>query len=137
MKHITLYHFTAKRFAPSIYMRGIAIGAIPVRLTRPIEILRGYQWLTSNGNWDQKWAEGTGRLPYKRNEVRFTVQIPMSQSILLKQWTDVGPSLVPQETYDILTSCGDPENWWVFAGTIPPDWLTHCENKPELKQATI
>ena len=115
----TLYHFTAKHLWQKIKKEGLTIGGIPTSISPP-EIKQGYIWLTSNDSFNQPCLEGTGRLSYKRNEVRLEVVIPTTwESRLLK--FDEHKDLTP--LYDDLTCMGDPENWYVFRGQIPPRWI--------------
>jgi hypothetical protein len=90
-------------------------------------MLDGWQWLTTNADWDQSWAVGTGLLQYKRNEIRLTIRIPKTSQALCKPWLQI-KFLVP-EVAGILSSHGDPENWWIFNGRIKPSWILKSEAK--------
>jgi hypothetical protein len=126
---VNLYHFTAKRFLAGILRDGITLGKLLVRI-EPFPVFRpGWQWLTTNPDFRQEWAEGTGRLPYRRNEVRITVIVPAADFLSrCRTWSQVR-FLVP-DVADTLDAFGDPENWWVYEGSIPPDWLGPIDEGP-------
>lgn len=120
---MSLYHFTASRFVPGIMREGLTRGSIPVSLEPP-RLLFGYQWLTLNPDpARQEWAEGTGRLPYSRLEVRLKVKIPKPWRGLLLAWDDVRHL---SRLADELSAFGDPWNWRLYKGHIPPAWIRNA-----------
>lgn len=125
MALVTLYHFTARRFLADIRRQGLTRGVLLVR-TVPVTFRGGWQWLTSNPDpAGQTWARGTGILPYSRTEVRLTVDVPPGHEDL-QPWSRVR-FLVP-EVAELLSEYGDPENWWLFNGAIPPAWITAVDD---------
>lgn len=94
------------------------------------QLQNGYQWLTSNPDFKQSWAKGTGRLPYKRNEVRLTVSIPEEFYKNLKPWEQM--KLLTPAVAGLLSLYGDPENWLLYEGTISPEWVTEIVNNEDL-----
>ena len=126
---MTLYHFTAERFLPAIRREGLTKGFVLV-WDNPVQLRPGYRWLTVNPEWEQDWAEGTGRLPYKRNEVRLTVAVPPSKEANVRNWLLAGPFL--SRMYDVLSEYGDPHNWRLYEGDIPPSWITAVDHNPAL-----
>lgn len=124
-----LYHFCAKQFLPSIRKNGLRIGKMPWGAgENRIKLLPGYQWLTSNGEFQQSWNEGSS-LPYDRTEVRLTISMPASIAFSLIKWTDFKNE---NPLYETLSAYGDPENWYVFKGTIIPFWIRDIQYKPQL-----
>jgi hypothetical protein len=122
----TLYHFTARRFVSGIRKDGLTRGMVPVSLSPP-RVVSGYQWLTSNPDFAQEWAEGTGRLPYRRDEVRIAVDVPAVEQYRLTGrlgWTLLTPLAAD------LCACGDPDHWYVFRGDVPPSWLRDITENP-------
>jgi hypothetical protein len=117
-----LYHFTAERFLPGIRHEGLTRGVLLVRMEPTVILRPGYQWLTTNPAFEQEWAKGTGRLPYQRNEVRITVDVPPKRLGDLMPWTRAR-FMVP-EVADMLSEFGDPENWWLYHGVVSPQWIT-------------
>lgn len=102
--------------------QGITLGRM-VRSMDPPSFISNKQWLTKNESFAQGWSVGTGRLPYKRNEVRLTVEIPLSEMENCKPWTQMR-FLTPLVAYDLEDSPhADPENWWIYQGKIKPDWI--------------
>lgn len=127
-----LYHFTAERFVPSILRDGLTRGFVLLDFdTRTMS--PHYRWLTTNPAWDQEWAEGTGRLPYKRNEVRLTIDVPLNRIGQVHMWTIAGPLLTAE--YSTLSSLGDPDNWRLFRGNVPPQWIIESQRNPLLNHA--
>jgi len=98
---------------------------------KPVIFLSPWQWLTKNDSFEQEWAIGTGRLPYKTNEVRFNVDIPESNIKSLMSWNQA-KFMVP-EVADILSTYGDPENWFVYNGIIYPKWLSNLTRNEKFK----
>ena len=125
-----LYHFTAKVFLDSIKKAGLNQGAVLLN-DKPIQFAQGYIWLTKNPDFDQSWSVGTGRLPYKRNEVRFDVNIPKSHERDLFTFSQLNLLLhFKNGVHEILGSQGDPENWFVYEGKIPRSWLKKIKHNP-------
>jgi len=50
---MTLYHFTAAHMLPKIKREGLTLGRIPWRKRGKTILIPGYQWLTSNPEFDQ------------------------------------------------------------------------------------
>lgn len=123
-----LYHFTAERFVESILRDGLTRGAVLVRWSHPIiEMAKGYQWLTVCGEWrSQTWCEGTGTLPYRRDEVRMTVDVPDGDPNVLR-WIEVGSKL--SREWRTLNSYGDPWNWRLYRGDVPASWIKSVDRK--------
>ena len=118
---MTLYHFTAKRFLSSIKKEGISRGMM-LKSLRPIQMIPRKQWLTKNSDFNQGWSIGTGLLPYKRNEVRLTIEIPDDDD-RIQPWTKL-KFLVPEvANYLEASDLADPENWMIYDGVIPSAWI--------------
>ena len=117
---MTLYHFTAQRFMINIKREGLTKGRM-LKSTSPLSFLYGKQWLTQNSSFDQEWAVGTGKLPYKRNEVRIEVEIPSDSEHNLMSWNRA--KFLTPEVAEVLSCRGDPENWFIYDGNISPYWL--------------
>ena len=115
-----LYHFTAAHLLPAVRKEGLTLGSIPVfKDERPVNLIPGFQWLTTNPSFEQEWQSG-GRLPYRRNAYRITVKIPRAHDGSLVPWLAMCPHIPGG---DILNALGDPENWMIFGGRIPPGWF--------------
>lgn len=127
-----LYHFTAERFVAPILRHGITRGFVVLSMDPP-RLMPGYRCLTCNPAWEQEWAEGTWRLPYRRNESRLTVDVPADRERHVLKWTSAGPILTP--AFRFLSILGDPENWRLFNGDVPPAWIVGVDHNPLLVAA--
>ena len=127
------YHFTAKRFLESIITEGITKGLMVISMSPP-RFLQNKQWITVNPDFDQSWAVGTGFLPYKRNEVRITIKIPLEKMENCKPWSQM-KFLTPLVAND-LSCMGDPENWWIYQGEIKPKWITEVVYNDRQREET-
>ncbi len=115
------YHFTAKRFLESILRNGLTKGHMLISFT-PLKFVPNKQWLTVNPVFEQSWLNPNSTLPYKRNEVRVSVNISDAQMQFCKPWSQM-QFLCPAVAKD-LSAYGDPENWYVFDGIIKPEWIS-------------
>jgi len=105
-----LFHFTATHLLNKITQQGLTLGCIP-QTVKPTRLIQGYQWLTRNSSFKQSWcAYGFGTLPYYRNSFRITIEIPRKHKKNLYKWIEWGKQF---ESYEGLSSLGDPENWYV------------------------
>lgn len=125
-----LYHFCAERFLKSIRKNGIRFGKIPYGIpydeTRmKVKFLTGYQWLTSNPEFNQSWNENSS-LSYDRTEYRITVNLPNEVRHCLLKWTEFGKD---NPLYNDLSLYGDSENWYLFKGVVIPYWFSKIESK--------
>jgi tetratricopeptide (TPR) repeat protein len=120
-----LYHFTSTRFLKSIMLEGLNKGYIQTKKEKPTKLKEGYIWLTSNNNFIQSWCLREFRsIPYIRSTVRISLEIPKQHYENLHKWMDWGKQF---DSYDNLSSFGDPENWYVFHGIIPPSWFIQLD----------
>lgn len=117
-----LYHFCAKRMLFNIKKEGLTLGAIPVLKDGKFAVMNGWQWLTSNEDFDQSWNKHS-TLPYKRNDYRIEINIPKDHHKNLIYWLDASKMPELKESAAILNSHGDPKNWWIFKGRIKPGWF--------------
>lgn len=128
-----LYHFTAKRFLRSILSEGLTRGVM-VKTFNPPSFIFHKQWLTKKKEFDQGWSVGTGILPYKRNEIRLTLEIPLNKIENVKPWTQM-KFLVPEVANDLEASdLADPENWMIYQGEIKPEWIIEIKEKGEVEE---
>ena len=128
-----LYHFCREKDFRGIRAQGITKGVIPTvqrmekhtkRKYSPV-LIRGWQWLTLNGNHEQQsWAT---RELFKddRTEFRFTLEIPEAElgslydkEKLLSVYPEIGP---------LFDGWKGSEDWRVFRGTIPKYWIKAIE----------
>jgi hypothetical protein len=120
-----LYHFTSSEHVGGCLKEGITKGFLPLFIEGNISLLPNAQWLTSNSEFTQTWAENS-TLPYDRTAFRLKINIPKTSLKQLYKWSDIcdGLPLLPDfNTY------GDYENWWIFKGRIKPSWIKSVEKK--------
>lgn len=130
-----LYHFTSPLHVEGCCKEGIAKGSIPLVVKGKIGLAQNWQWLTSNPEFHQEWANTEySTLPYDRTAFRLTVNIPKAHSCRLFKWTELCKSLSIIEGFN---DYGDPENWWVFAGRIRPGWIREVEAKEGEKDGKV
>jgi len=132
-----LYHFTAAHMIKGCLQDGLTMGCIPVSIDPPV-MLPGYQWLTSNKAFQQSWCDPRySSLPYLRNAFRITVNIPKSEKKpggRLIKWLDFLKAAKDEKLLfagKILNSCGDPQNWYLFRGTVKKEWFVKVSRNPD------
>ena len=122
-----LYHFTSPLHVDGCLKNGIIKGVIPIYKDGKYGLIPGFQWLTSNPEFHQEWANTEyTTLPYDRTEYRLTVVIPKAARDRLFRWLDICDKLPIDEA---MNAYGDPENWFVFQGRIKPGWIRRVEQK--------
>ena len=131
-----LYHFTAAHLVDSILAQGIKFGRIPRTLkeetdNRPaiVGVEVGWQWLTINPDFAaQIWQSG-GSLPYRRDDFRFSVDLPERAICRLFHWLSYCKPFNDPVHAD-MNSDGHPENWFVFKGEIDREWIVGLDPNP-------
>jgi hypothetical protein len=119
-----LYHFTSAHLADKIKRKGLTLGALPWNLDKHgcPEMRPGHQWLTTNPDFHQPWCM-LGNLPFARNAVRFSVEVPKDRLDRVAKWLELCAKFKPHCAEEINRTGGDVENWRVYRGTIPPTWF--------------
>jgi hypothetical protein len=133
MNTIRLYHFCPRWMLNDILKQGLTLGKIPYwsEIMGSVQFVRGYQWLTKNSDWKQSWCEHS-TLPYRRDEVRLTVELPQYPTGRILPWLEY--CLVhPDQLQKDLNAYGDPWNWVLFRGNIEPGWIEKHELNPSMK----
>ena len=123
----TLFHFCASQFLPGIKKSGLRFGKIPFGTMDNIQLINGYQWLTTNAAFLQTWNQYS-TLPYDRTECRLTIILPNAEKFNLIKWTDFNKDN-PNPLYDTLNEFGDFENWYLFKGVVIPYWIADIKYK--------
>ena len=123
-----LFHFTSPEHIRGCEIRGIVNGMIPMCL-EPFSPKFGYQWLTSNKDFDQSWDRDKS-LPYDRTAHRIEVHIPKKHLHKLLKFDTDGKKMIPKEMYEALSGYGDPESWYMYHGIILKKWLGKISDKP-------
>lgn len=139
MRRMKLYHFTAKYLLKGIMDYGIRFGKVPVfgqgRKKDEYEFLnfiKGYQWLTTNPDFDQSWAKQS-YLKYTRNDYRLQILIKQRENNKLVKWTEFAKKnshRIPEATHGFLKLQGaDTQNWYLFKGVIRPDCIVQINSR--------
>jgi hypothetical protein len=123
---VNLYHFTGARFLPGIQADGLTRGVVPMAFEPPT-FLGGLQWLTIDSGFAQSWCEQQIAIKYRRDDVRLTVRIPKTARDRVLMWLE-WKGLTPLG--DLLSAYGDPHNWRLFRGRIPPSWIRAVDWNP-------
>ena len=123
-----LYHFTATHLVESVLATGLILGAIPSRHHSKVRLVPGFQWLTSESRFDlQRWATRHFTRA-DRTAYRLEVRIPAGERLALHRWVDVAQTLAGDFSHD-LAEVGGAVDWWVFKGSIEPQWIAHVDAK--------
>ena len=122
-----LYHFTSPLHVSGCRKEGIIRGSIPIFKNGEYGVLPGWQWLTTNSDFNQQWANTEfSTLPYDRTAYRLTVVIPKTAKDRLVKWLDICDKIPIDPA---MNAYGDPENWYVFIGRIKPRWIRQVDGK--------
>ena len=124
-----LYHFCREKDFRGIRAQGITKGVIPTvqrmekhtkRKYSPV-LIKGWQWLTMNGERDQQSWATKELFKDDRTEYRITLEIPereleslYDRARLLTVFPEVGP---------LFDGWAGSESWRVFRGAIPKYWI--------------
>lgn len=130
MRHdIVLYHFTSDLHLMGCRLDGLTKGVIPIQILQVgVKFISNAQWLTRNPDFDQAWDRWS-TLPYDRTANRLTLCIPKDFTENLRCWKEIGPKLAA-ETFKWLSLIGDPKNWFIYLGKIPPEWIVETIKNP-------
>jgi hypothetical protein len=129
-KDIILYHFTSDKHIAGCLKDGLTKGVTYAGHDGyGVHFLDHTQWLTANSKFNQSWNQGS-TLPYDRNANRLTICIPKEYTQNVVEWVSFGPSMVPA-TYKELSMFGDPENWYIYMGDVPPEWIIERTKKSD------
>lgn len=125
---LILYHFTSDRHINGVLTEGLTRGVTYAgRECGGLRFLKNTQWLTINPIFQQSWNEYS-KLPYDRTANRLTICIPQAYTKNLIPWEECG-RLIVAKTFDLLSMYGDPENWVLYMGSIPPEWIMETTKK--------
>lgn len=132
-----LYHYTAACLIERIKREGITLGGVLDRHNERLVLRTGYIWLTANSDFhDQAWNTRV-TIPYDRSEYRITIEIPATREHNVINWLDYcAGGKIPVDIAANLNSIGDPENWRLYKGKIPPQWFQAIDRKLILEAVT-
>lgn len=119
-----LYHFCAGKHLKSIQKAGLKIGMVCVPTEAGFRMYSGYIWLTTNPDpRAQSWAT-RHLVKYCRTEYRLTVEIPeeAEERVLDREALE---AKLPGSG-QLFEGWKGSENWRVFRGRIPPEWIVEA-----------
>ena len=124
-KSMKLYHFCSDKHIKSIMRQGLNTGAVVEPTDHGYIMHSGYIWLTKDPDPNnQSWAT-QHIVRYNRVAWRLTIEIPheeenqiFDRECLAKVFPGSGP---------LFDGWAGSENWRVFKGMIPRDWITAAE----------
>lgn len=122
---IRLFHFCAAKHRKSIQYSGINVGGVCEPTPTGFILHKGYMWLTTDPDpRGQSWATRS-LVKYSRTEYRCTVEIPdeCADRIMDK---DALQKLFPGSEA-LFVGWPGSENWRVYRGIIPPEWITRID----------
>lgn len=134
---MTLYHFTPQRFIHSVLREGLTKGGVPLSLDPP-KLDHRFRWLTQNESFQQAWSR-VHLFDYDRTAYRITIEIPRFARSKLSRWTQVGPKIGGERMYhdiNALNDRTDPENWFLFKGTVRRQWFRAVDAKEGVPEIT-
>lgn len=126
-----LYHFTAARLIKRIKREGLTLGGVLDRDSAGRLIARtGYIWLTTNDNFYAQDWNSMLIIPYDRAEFRITVRVPTTYEGRVINWLEYCASgNIAPDIAEHLNAIGDPHNWRLYRGVIPPAWFKAVNRK--------
>ena len=123
-----LYHFTSRHRLEPVLRHGLTLGLTSIVAGGEVTRIPGYQWLTRNPAFRQSWNEAS-LLPFDRTAYRIEIAMPLSARSQLLPWPlwrdELGWRMLPG-----FDRHGDPENWCLFKGVVPPAWFRHLLPNP-------
>ena len=131
-----LYHFCAAHLLADIKREGLTLGKLPliergperhIDYTRYVE---GYQWLTAEPDpKKQSWATQI-HIRYSRTAYRLTVKIPLNRLRKLHKAVNFVRHLKAEQRH-IVENWAGSEDWYMYRGTVPSQWITKIEEMEE------
>lgn len=117
-----IYHFCAKRDLKSILRNGLTKGYVTLPTETGFEMFSGHIWLTLDGKANRQSWNTNQLIKYNRCARRLTIQIPdfiAKERLLTRQQLE---AIFPGVGY-LFDGWKGSENWRVFKGSIPPEWI--------------
>ena len=122
---MTLYHFCADRHVKNIIRQGLIHGGVCEPTKTGYIIHRGWMWLTTDPDPKrQSWATRKS-IPYSRTAWRLTIEIPDEEIRNIYDHKTL-PQLWPA-TVCLFRGWAGSENWRVYRGMIPKQWIKAAE----------
>lgn len=122
---MTIYHFCASRHVKKILREGLTVGMVCVPVHTGYIAYTGYTWLTLDPEpTRQSWATRNA-IKYSRTAYRLTITIPASEEHRVMDQAEVEDRFPGSGV--LFKGWGGSENWRVFRGSIPKEWIEKAE----------
>ena len=117
-----IYHFCAKRDLKNILRNGLTKGVVTLQTDTGFEMFTGYIWLTLDGRAKRQSWNTHELIKYDRCARRLTLDIPdfIAKERLLDR--NQLEAIFPGVGF-LFDGWKGSENWRVFKGSIPPEWI--------------
>lgn len=121
-----LYHFCPDHLLKSIQRNGLTKGAYPLFGDGHITFIDGCQWLTQDKDPKNQSWNTSHLIDYNRAAFRLTIEVPENRrGHKLVKATDFIQDM-PTDTQGLVLDWPGHENWYIFKGRIPPNWIKGC-----------
>ena len=162
MKPWTFYHYTSEKDLAIAKQYGIVTGILPCQIIpdaqnlkrNTFRFIRLVQWLTKNPAFiDLAAPIGPARtsvLPGRKSEYRITVKIPPEYRSNVVRWPIFASAmreidenktglikLDPAMEKEINLDLGNPGDWWVFGGIMPPEFIIAVDRNPCIRADVV
>lgn len=125
---MTLYHFCAAKHIKSILRHGLDQGGLTEIKPTGFVVHGGWTWLTTDPDpAHQSWAT-SNLVQYSRTAWRLTIEIPDEEYRRL--YDRIGATMLYPSCSALFRGFVGSENWRVFHGTIPKEWIKKAEEMP-------
>lgn len=123
---MTLYHFCADKHVKKIMREGLTIGGLAEPTVTGYILHNNYIWLTKDPDpKNQSWAT-RHIVKYSRTAWRLTIEIPTAFArIWLLNRFDI--TMMYPACAGLLDGWPGSENWRVYNGVIPKEWIVKAE----------
>lgn len=126
---MTLYHFCADKHVKQIMRKGLTIGVVTEPTPAGYIMHNGWIWLTTDPNpTRQSWAT-RHQIKYSRTAWRLTIEIPAE--FIERLFDRPMLTAIYPTTYRLFDGWPGSENWRIFHGMIPREWIVKADKMEE------
>jgi hypothetical protein len=125
---MNLFHFTRREYLSSILATGLDKGDVPLNTQEGVQGIS----LTADADASPRIQAWSWIVPEKLR-YRLTVQLEPSERLM--KWRYV-PDTIRMDRAFWKKLCGDPYQWWVYFGCIPPTSIAEIYDTQEERVLT-
>lgn len=119
-----LYHYCAKTALENIKRQGLTLGVCPIiNADGTLRFIHNCQWLTAEKEADKQTWDTQTLLNYSRHDFRLSIVIKPDKRGPLIQADLFAEKYLPKEQRGFITEYPGHENWWIYKGKIPANWI--------------